>query len=279
MKPLLQLIPGLLLIASSVTGSGLPPEQSVEMHLRLRTQIQAFPGDSAWTQVYFDQTIPTSRSAIVITDMWDKHWCKGATERVGQIAAKMEPLLKQARAAGILVIHAPSDTMSYYANDPGRLLAENAPKVNPPAGRTIQQPPLPIDDSDGGCDTPGDVSHQAWKKETSALSLKPGDVISDKGTEIYNVLQEHHIDTVFFMGVHANMCILNRTFGMRQMDKWGLRGILVRDLTDAMYNPASKPYVSHAAGVDLVVGYIERYAGPTITSSELMAALGHKGQK
>lgn len=48
-----------------------------------------------------------------------------------------------------------------------------------------------------------------------------GDVISDDGNEIYNVLKEHHIDTILYMGVHANMCILNRTFGVRQMTRWG----------------------------------------------------------
>jgi hypothetical protein len=32
---------------------------------------------------------------------------------------------------------------------------------------------------------------------------------------------------------------------------------LVRDLTDAMYNPARPPYVSHADGTRLVIEYIE----------------------
>jgi hypothetical protein len=73
------------------------------------------------------------------------------------------------------------------------------------------------------------------------------------------VLQEHQIDTVLFMGVHANMCILNRSFGVRQLSKWGLRCVLVRDLTDAMYNPASRPFVSHAASTELVIEHIEKY--------------------
>jgi hypothetical protein len=55
---------------------------------------------------------------------------------------------------------------------------------------------------------------------------------------------------LMYMGVHANMCILNRSFGVRQLSKWGLRCVLVRDLTDAMYNPASRPFVSHAAALN-----------------------------
>jgi hypothetical protein len=48
---------------------------------------------------------------------------------------------------------------------------------------------------------------------------------------------------------------------------------LVRDLTDAMYNPASRPFVSHAAGTELVIEYIEKYWAPTTTSAALTPAL------
>lgn len=281
MKVLSPLLPALILASSlfSVMGVRDLPDHSVNMRLRLRTQIQPFPGSADWADAYFDESVPASRTAIIITDMWDKHWCRGATERVGQIAQRMEPVLERARTAGILIIHAPSETMPYYANTPGRLLAQNAPKVAPPPERSLLQPPLPIDDSDQGCDTPNDTVHRAWTKENAALTIAPGDVISDQGSEIYNVLREHHIDTVLFMGVHANMCILNRTFGMRQLTKWGLRCILVRNLTDAMYNPASRPYVSHAEGVDLVVRYIEKYVGPSIASTDLLASFSRSGGK
>ena len=75
------------------------------------------------------------------------------------------------------------------------------------------------------------------------------------------------------MGVHANMCILNRSFAIKQMTNWGIRCILVRDLTDAMYNPRKAPYVSHAAGTELVIQHIEKYWCPTVLSADLIAAL------
>jgi nicotinamidase-related amidase len=241
--------------------------------LRLRTQIQPFHANGSWVEAQFEAAIVPAKTAIIITDMWDKHWCKGATHRVGLIAQRMEPLLEVARGASILIIHAPSETMDFYSNAPGRLLAEKAPHATPPAELTFLDTPLPIDDSDEGCDTPGDKPHKAWSRENEALTIAPGDVISDQGDEIYNVLQQHHIDTVLFMGVHANMCILHRSFGVRQLSKWGLRCVLVRDLTDAMYNPASRPFVSHAAGTELVIEYIEKYWAPTITSDALIRAL------
>jgi len=243
------------------------------MRLNLRKRIQPYGAGETWTEASFEQSFAPAKTAIVITDMWDKHWCRGATERVGQIAARMEPLLEQARAAGVLIIHAPSETMDFYAGSEARKLAESAPHADPPEAAPLADPPLPIDDSNGGCDTPGDTEHRAWSRETGLLTIAPGDVISDSGTEIYNVLRQHGIDTVFYMGVHANMCILNRSFGIRQLARWGMHCILVRDLTDAMYEPSSRPFVSHAAGTELVIEYIEQHWAPTVTSSQMMQAL------
>jgi hypothetical protein len=163
--------------------------------------------------------------------------------------------------------------MNFYRDSEGRKLAQSAPPSDPPEAAPLHDPPLPIDDSNGGCDTPGDTEHRAWSRETPLLTIAPGDVISDTGTEIYNVLRQHGIDTLFYMGVHANMCILNRSFGIRQFARWGIHCILVRDLTDAMYEPSSRPFVSHAAGTELVIQYIEQHWAPTVTSVQMMQAL------
>ena len=269
------LIPGLLsLIFAPVALADLPSGGTgSDMHLILRTRIQPHGARGTWTEANFEQSLAPARTAIVITDMWDKHWCRGATERVGQIALRMEPLLEKARTAGILIIHAPSETMDFYAGSEGRRLAQAAPHVDPPEAAPLHDSPLPIDDSNGGCDTPGDTEHRAWSRETPLLTIAPGDVISDIGTEIYNVLRQHGIHTVFYMGVHANMCILNRSFGIRQLTRWGIHCILVRDLTDAMYEPSSRPFVSHAAGTELVIEYIEQHWAPTVTSVQMMQAL------
>jgi nicotinamidase-related amidase len=264
------------LIASTVFAHGATQPQGGETRVGLRTRIQPYHQSGPWVEARFEGTIANARTAIIITDMWDKHWCAGATSRVEQIALKMEPVLDAARNAGILIIHSPSDTMDFYVNTPGRLLAQNAPQSTPPQELNIKDGPLPIDDSDEGCDTPGDKPHKAWTRENPALTIAPGDIVSDQGREIYNVLKERHIDTILYMGVHANMCILNRSFGVRQMSKWGFRCIIVRDLMDAMYNPASRPFVSHAAGTELVYEFIEQYWAPSTTSTDLLAGMSGK---
>ncbi len=249
------------------------PVVAPQTAIPLQVRGQPFKSNNAWEPVAIVGQFSVTQSAIVVCDMWDKHWCMGATRRVEEIARRMDPLLREARRAGLLVIHAPSDTMDFYKGYSQRQLVLAAPLAQPPPGLKIPDPPLPIDDSDGGCDTPGDHEHQAWSRENPLLSLGPQDAISDKGEEIYNLLRQRNIQTLFIMGVHANMCILNRGFAIKQMTNWGLRCILVRDLTDAMYNPARKPFVSHAAGTELVIEHIEKYWCPSTRSADLMAAL------
>jgi nicotinamidase-related amidase len=242
------------------------------LRLNLRTRVEAFKGSAAWQEVHFEQNLPVSRSAILICDMWNDHWCKGASRRVGVLATRMEPLLEQARSAGIQIIHAPSDVMDFYKDAPQRQRMIALEKIDPPANLHLADPPLPIDDSGGGCDTP-EKFYKAWSREISTLKIGPDDVISDKGSEIYSLLKRRGIDTLLVMGVHANMCILNRTFAIKQMTNWGVRCILVRDLTDAMYNPHDRPYVSHEQGTELVIEHIEKYWAPSVLSDELSAAV------
>jgi hypothetical protein len=65
------------------------------------------------------------------------------------------------------------------------------------------------------------------------------------------------------------MCILRRSFAIKALVRRGVPVALVRDLTDAMYNPARAPYVSHAEGTRLVVEYVEKFWCPTVESGDL----------
>ena len=47
------------------------------------------------------------------------------------------------------------------------------------------------------------------------------------------------------------------------------------DLTDALYNPARPPHVSHDAGTALVIEHIERHWCPSILSDDLMGGEDH----
>jgi hypothetical protein len=108
-----------------------------------------------------------------------------------------------------------------------------------------------------------------WQRQIDTLKIGPADAISDSGVEIWNLLEQRGIKNVMLMGVHTNMCVLGRPFGLRQMAKNGKNVVLVRDMTDTMYNPARSPHVSHFTGTDLIVEHIEKFVCPTITSDQL----------
>ena len=107
------------------------------------------------------------------------------------------------------------------------------------------------------------------------MRIDASDVISDNGAEIYSFLRVRGIRTLLVMGVHTNMCVLNRPFAIKRMTALGIRCILVRDLTDAMYNPEDLPHVSHDEGTQLVIEYIEKFWCPTTTSAGLLRAFAH----
>ena len=225
---------------------------------------------NVWREETVRRTIPASQTAIIVCDMWDKHWSRGAAERVEEMAPRMNAVLNVARAKGVRIIHAPSDTMSFYTNSIARRRLRAAPYISPPPESDRTAPPLPIDDSTSSDTGETEMPH-VWTRQHPALEINDNaDGLSDNGQEIYNYLQQLGIRQVLIMGVHTNMCILNRSFGIKQMVKWGMNIALVRDLTDAMYNPACAPYVDHDEGTRLVVGYIEKFWCPTVSSEDLV---------
>ncbi|MBA3973306.1 MAG: isochorismatase [Candidatus Solibacter sp.] len=248
----------------SATGAALNASQAITVRRR----------DEAGARDTAAELVP-KKSAIILCDMWDKHWCRGANERLAPIVEKARPLLDVARRKGVVIIHAPSDTMEFYRDAPQRKAAQSTPRTIPPAMLAIDAPPLPIDDAGGGCDT-GEKSYKAWTRQHAGIPVELQDYVTDKGGEVYSILKVRGIETLFIMGVHTNMCILNRTFAIRQMTRWGVKCVLIRDLTDAMYNPADRPYVTHEQGTQLVIEHIERYWCASVESADLMAALSGK---
>ena len=260
------------------------PEQSVPqsqtagpLKMWARSRVAA-DGDDQKAEVRLKQIAwEPHETALVICDMWDKHWCPTATERVGEMAPRMNEVVKAARKRGVQIIHCPSDTLEFYKDTPQRKLAQQAPKVEtkiPLMGWCHLDPakeaPLPINDRDGGCDCdPAPKSHRAWSRQIATIEIAPEDAITDSA-EAYYLMRQKGIKNVIVMGVHTNMCVLGRPFSIRQMVNQGQNVVLMRDMTDTMYNPASEPFVSHFTGTDYVVEHIETHWCPSITSVDFL---------
>src|SRR5919197_1370652 len=92
-----------------------------------------------------------------------------------------------------------------------------------------------------------------WDAHTCRGAVERLERLLPRMNQVVRALRERGV-----LGVHTNMCILNRTFAIKQLVRWGFDVALIRDLTDAMYNPARPPYVSHEAGTRLVVEHIAK---------------------
>jgi len=270
-----------LFASTSWTAVAATGETPAPLSLRLRKLVPIEPGTNQWRQEESVAQWGPRGTAAVICDMWDKHWCRGATARVAEMAPRMNQVIVELRRRGVLIIHCPSETMAFYRDTPARRRAQEAPKMDLPAimrqclARQPQsEPPLPIDDSDGGCD---DVppcqglngSSLPWSREIATLGVEDADAVTDS-TEAFFLMHQRGITNVMVMGVHENMCVLGRPFSIRQMVKLGQNVVLVRDLTDTMYNSRRRPWVDHFTGTDLVCWHIEKYWCPTITSDQIV---------
>jgi nicotinamidase-related amidase len=261
------------------------------LKLRLRSRVRAplvspAPKGKAatWTVVEKTAAWDPKKTALIICDMWDDHWCRSAARRVAEMAGPLDKVVAVARSRGVFIIHAPSTTTGYYKDTPQRKLAQAAPFAKPPIALSQsdrwgtawcwpdggREGVLPIDDSDMGCDCKVKCKiRDAWSRQIATLRIAAGDAITDNGQEAWNLLALKGIDNVILCGVHLTMCVLGRPFAIRQMVKLGKSVALMRDFTDTMYNPERPPGVNHFAGTDLVVAHVEQYWCPSFTSTDL----------
>ncbi|MDA8745173.1 cysteine hydrolase [Rubripirellula amarantea] len=279
-----------LFCATSVNASGEAPSSKIEVIERLRS----VSTDDTESQVLeTPETWDARHTAVIVCDMWDLHHCYRAVQRVEQMLPRMESLLTNLRDRGATIIHAPSDCVGYYTDHPAFLRTSNIPTVVSPADiqswcykiDSESKVKYPVDQTDGGEDDTVE-EHEAWAQKLKSKGLDPKkpwtkqhdglsidadrDYISDKGDVVWAILKKHEIDHVILVGVHTNMCVLGRPFGLRQLKKNGVDVVLMRDLTDAMYNPRSWPFVSHAEGTRRVIEYIEQTVCPTISSEQIL---------
>ena len=268
--------------------------ESGTYQIPLRSQQETSAGSGRYHRLESRNTWQANEVAIIVCDMWDSHHCLNAVRREGQVAPRMNAVLGELRKHGATIIHAPSGCMNAYQEHPARARAKSVKLADSvPADitkwcdqiSTEAAAAYPLDQSAGGEDD--DLAEHAqwaatlkaagrnprapWLKQTDAITIdSERDYISDAGAEIWSILEDRQIKHIALVGVHTNMCVLGRPFGLRQLASHGKQVALIRDLTDTMYDPQQWPYVSHFTGTDLIVEHIERFVCPTFTSAAIL---------
>ena len=193
------------------------------------------------------------QTALIICAMWDDHYCRNSARRLVEMIPQLNRTVEAARARGVHIIQAPSSTMDFYEDTAQHRRMIGAPHAEPPvpiAKWCCLDPKveaaLPIEDEDPCDDEFGRERKRMYSRQHANIVIAPEDGISDSGQEIYNFCESEGIRNIIMAGVHTNKCVLGRPFGIRQQIRLGRNVVLARDLTDSMYDPRDKPYVSHA---------------------------------
>ena len=230
------------------------------LNLTLRSRVEAPGLGGACRVVEKTESWDPRRTAIIVCDMWDLHHCLNATRRVVELAPRMDRVLRAARGRGVAIIHAPSSCMDAYKDHPARKRAQSAPAsknlpaeignwckqipaeepprtrwIRPTAARTTSRPNTragPRLKSMGR--NPG----APWKSQTSALTIDPAaDYISDDGREIWSVARGPRHRPCHPHGRSSQHVRSWSTLWPAQMARNGKNVVLMRDMTDTMYNP------------------------------------------
>ena len=217
--------------------------------------------------------LPGYRIGVVAIDMWNWHWCKTSTQRVGALVPRMNQVLRQARRMGAQVFWCPTDVINSYNGSPQREIAVATDGLALPELSPVECPPA----RDGGGCTCGPercTGNFGWDGMHPEIEIHRDDLMPNDPEVLYALCRERGITHLIYMGVHTQVCVLGKSVGVANMMKAGMRCILARDLTDAhgVYLPDS-----NFTPDDLtqeVVEHFEKHLIPTVDMGAALSAAG-----
>ncbi|MCR6720953.1 MAG: cysteine hydrolase family protein [Chitinophagaceae bacterium] len=227
-----------------------------------------------------------SNMAIVVVDMWDKHWCASMNKKAEGLIPKMNKTFDAARALGIKIIFAHSETTKFYEAYPQRQRMKQSQIPAPLEVNDFNPPPLPWGRT-GGCECSADRTckeSSTWTRQHDALIIKDEDLISDRADEINAFCKANGIKTLLYVGEASNMCVTwTRSFSVIPMIRYGYETIVIRDLIESIsgngYDPDKKVYdpsFTPQKGADSTLTHIEKYLCSSISANQILSAAGRE---
>ena len=221
------------------------------------------------------EEIDTAKVAVIAVDMWNWHWCKTSTMRVGALVPRMNVCLEELRKMGVQVFLCPTDVADNYV---GTAMVERVLAVPPLAVPKAMKVECPAAQDGGGCTCgPGHrcQGNYGWDGMHPELIIGEDDLMPNDPEMLHAILQRKGITHLIFMGVHTQVCLLGKSIGMRAMLEAGYRCFLARDLTDAhgKYDPVAK--ITPDLFTQQVVEHFEKYLAPSINMVETLQAAKH----
>lgn len=261
----------------------LAAETTGDFNLDVRRR-QALGDNGGATVLFAKERINPAKTAVVVIDMWDQHWCKTYTARVANLVPRMNQTIAAARKLGLQIVWAPSDVANFYRDYPQRQAMQAIPTHPAPAQIAFDPPQVPQGDyCECGPDQPCKEHKRVWTRQQANLVIAADDLIADTNNarELLNLCAERGIDTLIYLGVASNMCVCYRDMGMIRMRRYGFRTRFVSDQVESImangFNPATKspdPNFTPAKGSALVQQFLEQHVAPSFESRQLLARAG-----
>ena len=225
---------------------------------------------------YLDWEIPISQAALVLVDVWDRHYLKDTAARSEVIIReKLVPLVSACRKAGLQVIHAPSPGQA--KGDPRWLQLKSEKKVPPAEPETW--PPREFRSKSGDYKAyarPAEPRDAERAKYVGARTIHPlvkpegDDVVVATGEELHLYCKQEGIMFLFYAGFNTNACILLRDYGTIRMDERGYEVIIVRDCGAGMESFETHDELWQTRGAIL---FLEMFGKYSTSSEELIKGL------
>lgn len=219
-------------------------------------------------------TIPVSQAALVLVDVWQRHYIKDTEKRTEEVINNtLIPLITACRKYGLQLIHAPSAPVAKLHSNWVNLVKESEMHTNrdtwPPAAfrnlsGVYQSYSRPVE------------PREAERQSLPALTFHPKivpvgrETVVASGEELHRYCKQKGILFLLYAGFNTNACILSRDYGTIQMSNRGYQVVMVRDCTTGMESKDTQPTLSQTNGAILLLEMFGQYS---ITSNEVINGL------
>lgn len=218
-----------------------------------------------------DWKIPVSQCALILVDVWQRHYIREPEERAEKIIDEnLVPLIRACREKKLEIIHAPAPEAARlhpnWINLDTGMKSEKAPVEWPPRefrhlSGSYSQYRRPVE--------PREAERQSLPPLRIHPKVEPlrGEAVVATGDELHEYLKKKGILFLFFAGFNTNACILSRDYATIEMGKRGYQVLLVRDCTTGMESSESQATLAQTNGAIL---QLEMFGQYTVTSGEMI---------
>ncbi len=218
-----------------------------------------------------DWQVPVSQTALVLLDVWQRHYIKETEERAEKIInEKYVPLLAKCREQGMQIIHAPSPEAAM--KHPNWVKLVSATEMNPPRD---SWPPAEFRNLSGPYKDfrrpfePREAERRALPELTfhPKVTPQPNEAVVATGEELHRYCKQKGILFLLYAGFNTNACIISRDYGATQMTNRGYSVTLLRDCTTGMETKETQAGLLQTNGAILLLEMFGQYS---ITSDQVL---------